>query len=127
MNAKTRFNHIAERYVASWNETDPVARRKLIDELWAEDGAYYNRFFIASGRDMIEQSVTGAHHEYFSKGFFFKSQNNAYGHHRGVKFGWVMIARDTGEVDTFGEEFVILNDDDQIVMDYMFGVKPPTV
>lgn len=126
MNAKTKFNQIAERYVASWNETDPVVRRKLIDELWSQDGTYYNRFFIASGRDMIEQSVTGAHNEYFNKGFFFKSQNNAYGHHKGVKFGWVMISRDTGEVDTFGEEFVILDDEDQIVMDYMFGVKPPS-
>ena len=126
MSAKVRFNQIAERYIASWNETDPVIRRKLIDELWAEDGTYFNRFFVVKGRDMIENAVTGAHREYSSKGFVFRSCNDAYGHHQGLKFGWVMVSAATGEVDTFGEEFVILNEDGQILMDYMFGVKPPS-
>jgi hypothetical protein len=121
-----KFNQLAERYVASWNENDPVIRRKLIDELWAEDGTYFNRFFVASGRDMIEAVAANAHEEYFAKGFCFKSQNDAYGHHSGMKFGWVMVSSATGEVDTFGQEFLVLNEDGQILMDYMFGMKPPS-
>jgi hypothetical protein len=126
VSASIRFNQIAERYIAMWNETDHAIRRKLVDELWAEDCVYFNRFFVAKGRDMIENVVTGAHHEYFAKGFVFKSCHDAYGHHQGLKFGWVMVSADTGEVDTFGEEFVILNEAGQILMDYMFGVKPPS-
>lgn len=126
MSASIRFNQIAERYIALWNETDPAIRRKLVDELWAEDCTYFNRFFVANGRDMIENVVTGAHHEYSTKGFVFKSCHDAYGHHQGLKFGWVMVSATTGEVDTFGEEFVILNEAGQILMDYMFGMKPPS-
>lgn len=121
------YNAIADRYMATWNESDPGIRRKLIDEVWAEDGAYYNRLFVARGRDIIEAAVTAAHNEYFAKGFSFKSQNDAYGHHKGVKFGWVMIYTATGEVDTFGQDFVILDDEDRIVADYQFGMKPPSL
>jgi len=29
------FTKLAEQYIATWNETDPSARRALIDEVWA--------------------------------------------------------------------------------------------
>jgi len=121
------LNALVERYVATWNEADPGLRRKIIDEMWAEDGAYYNRLFVCQGRDMVEAAISTAHHEYAAKGFVFKSRNDAYGHHGGVKFGWVLVSRDTGEVDTFGEEFLILNEAGQIVSDYQFGLRPPAI
>lgn len=123
----SRYNSLVDRYMAMWNETDAAARRKLVDEVWAEDGAYFNRLFVARGRDIIEAAVATAHDEYYAKGFSFKSQNDAYGHHGGVKFGWVMITTATGEVDTFGQDFVILDGQDQITMDYQFGMKPPSL
>ncbi|WP_039796396.1 hypothetical protein [Nocardia araoensis] len=33
------LSRFAERYIALWNEPDALARRKLIRQLWAEDGA----------------------------------------------------------------------------------------
>jgi hypothetical protein len=121
------YNQLAERYVASWNEKDPDLRHKLIEELWAEDATYYNRLFVARGREVIEFAVGRAHDEYFTKGFSFKSQNDAYGHHNGAKFGWVMVSTATGEVDTFGYDFIILNDAGQITIDYQFNMKRPSV
>ncbi|MFL6139501.1 MAG: hypothetical protein ACJ74O_17095 [Frankiaceae bacterium] len=123
----SHYNQIVDRWVASWNEKDPTIRRKLIDELWAEDGAYYNRLFICQGRDMVEAAIATAHDEYVSKGFTFKSSNDAYGHHNGFKFSWVLATGTTGEVDTFGEEFIILNDDGQISIDYQFGLRLPQI
>ena len=32
------MQEIVERYLAAWNEKDASRRRKLVDELWAEDG-----------------------------------------------------------------------------------------
>jgi hypothetical protein len=125
--AYTNYNHFVDRYVASWNEKDPDIRHKFIDELWAEDCVYYNRLFVAQGREVIEFAVGRAHDEYYAKGFSFKSQNNAYGHHNGISFGWVMIKTETGEVDTWGYDFVILNDDGQILVDYQFNMKRPSV
>ena len=127
MGANSNFNRIAERYVASWNEQDPSLRRKLIEELWAEDGMYCNRLFVVGGHDMIDSIVGTAHDEYFAKGFSFRSRNDAYGHHNGMKFGWVLVTTATGEVDTFGEEFIVLNDEGRIAMDYQFGIRPPSI
>jgi hypothetical protein len=31
-------SELVARYLETWNETAPAARRKAIDELWAEDG-----------------------------------------------------------------------------------------
>lgn len=121
------YNKLADRYIAVWNEPDPQIRRKLIDELWAEDGAYHNRLFTVWGRDMIENIVAAAHAEYSARGFTFKSQNGSYGHHNGVRVGWVLVAAGTGEVDTLCEDFLLLNDEGQIVADYQFGLRTPSV
>jgi hypothetical protein len=37
------MNDLIERYLACWNETEPAARRKLIDDLWAEEASYAGR------------------------------------------------------------------------------------
>ena len=39
---------LVSRYLETWNETDPAARRKAIDELWAPDGVYTDP--ISDGR-----------------------------------------------------------------------------
>ena len=38
------MQEIIERYIAAWNETDPVRRRGLVDSLWAPDGSYTDPF-----------------------------------------------------------------------------------
>ncbi len=121
------YNDIAERYIASWNEPDPETRKKLVEELWAEDCTYYNRLFVVFGREMMPFVVGRAHDEYYGKGFCFRYQNNAYGHHGGMRFHWVMVSSATGEVDTFGEDFVILDKSGRIRVDYQFAMKKPSV
>jgi hypothetical protein len=127
MGVNVNFNKLADRYIAIWNEPDPQIRRKLIDELWAEDSAYHNRLFTVWGRDMIENVISAAYGEYSARGFTFKSQNDAYGHHNGVRVGWVLVASGTGEADTFCEDFLLLNDEGQIIVDYQFGLKTPPI
>ena len=34
------MNDAIARYLDCWNETDPGARRKLIDDAWAADASY---------------------------------------------------------------------------------------
>ena len=33
------MQEIVQRYIASWNETDPERRRKLVGELWADQAS----------------------------------------------------------------------------------------
>lgn len=121
------YNDLVDRYIAVWNEDDPDVRSKLVGELWAPDGTYYNRMFVASGRDVLTFVVGRAHDEYAAKGFCFRSRNDAYGHHRGLRFGWVMVSAATGEVDTFGEDYMLLDEDGLIARDYQFAMKRPSV
>ena len=43
------MQEIVERYLAAWNEKDASRRRKLVDELWAEDGSYTDPLGDANG------------------------------------------------------------------------------
>src|SRR5260370_6026445 len=111
MGVNVNFNKLADRYIAIWNEPDPQIRRKLIDELWTEDSAYHNRLFTVWARDMIENVISAAYGEYSASGFTFKSQNDPYGHHNGVRVSCVLVVSATGEADVVCEDFVLPNDE----------------
>ena len=51
------MNDLVARYLETWNETDPAARRKAIDELWAPDGAYTDPMAAATGPDQIDATI----------------------------------------------------------------------
>lgn len=52
------MNDLVASYLQTWNETDPAARRKAIDELWAPDGVYTDPMAVAAGRDQIAGQVS---------------------------------------------------------------------
>ncbi|WP_018348362.1 hypothetical protein [Longispora albida] len=120
------YNQIAARYIEAWNTADPAERRKIIDEIWAEDGSYRNRLFVADGRDMLDAVAGTAQSEYAEKGLSYRTCGDAYGHHNGFKFTWV-LADAQGVVDTYGEEFVILDEAGRIKTCYQFGLRPPAI
>jgi hypothetical protein len=51
------MNDAIARYLDCWNETDPGARRKLIDDAWAADASYIDPLAEAHGRDAIDGVV----------------------------------------------------------------------
>ena len=46
------MNDVIARYLDCWNETDPVARRKAIEEVWAADAEYIDPLAEARGRGL---------------------------------------------------------------------------
>jgi hypothetical protein len=120
-----RRNELVDRYVAMWNERDSDVRRKLIEELFAEDAVYvmFSRDPM-HGHDDIAEQIDFAHKLYFDRGFVFKSSNNADGHHNLVKFDWVLVSSETAELESLGFDFFVLDDDGRISQDYQFLSKP---
>ena len=51
---------LAERYAAMWNEADPLARRRMIAELWSDDAAHFVRDLEYRGHERLEERVSGA-------------------------------------------------------------------
>src|SRR5258707_232088 len=54
------MNDLIAQYLDCWNETDPAARRKLIDSTWAADASYIDPLAEAHGRDAIDATIAAA-------------------------------------------------------------------
>jgi hypothetical protein len=79
-------HEIIERYIASWNQTDPQLRRKLIDEVWAPDATYIDPLAEALGRDAIDATVAAVQAQF--PGFTFTLLDAVDTHHSQARFTW---------------------------------------
>src|SRR2546421_419654 len=80
------MQEMVERYLAAWNETDASRRRKLVDELWAEDGGYTDPLGDANGRAEID-GLIGAVQQQFPD-FVFTLGGPVDAHHEQARFSW---------------------------------------
>ncbi len=80
------MNDLIERYLASWNETDPIARRRLIDDLWAEGGSYVDPMAAAHGHDEIDATIAAVQGQF--PGFVFTLAGPVDAHHGQARFTW---------------------------------------
>jgi hypothetical protein len=139
-NSSRSAAELAERYVALWNESDPDRRRRMIAELWTEDGSHIlqppqeireiaarpglgmTATLEARGYAEIEARATTAYDEWVaSEGLSFRPRDDAERLGDVVKFHWEAIARD-GEVFAVGLNFLVVASDGRIVRDYTFVV-----
>ncbi|KJS55621.1 nuclear transport factor 2 family protein [Streptomyces rubellomurinus] len=81
----TALQQLAERYLAVWNETDPAARRKLVDEVWAEDGRYTDPLAAVAGRDAIDGLIGAAQAQFPGMRFTLGPVD---AHHDIARFTW---------------------------------------
>jgi len=80
------FTKLAEQYIATWNETDPAARRTLIDQVWAADGQYVDPLAEVSGRDQIDAVIATAQQQF--AGMRFRLAGPVDAHHDQARFTW---------------------------------------
>lgn len=109
-----------ERYVAMWNEPDPIERRRRIDELWTADCANYGNTLEVHGRDALEARVRASWEKWVrDAGCVFRTRNMEQ-HHGAVRFRWEMVPAGGGKVASVGLEFLLLAPDGRIREDYQF-------
>jgi SnoaL-like domain len=116
------MQEMVERYLAVWNETDAARRRKLVDELWAEDGSYTDPLADAHGRAEID-GLIGAVQQQFP-GFVCTLGGPVDGHHEQARFTW-HLGPDGGEPVVIGFDVAVLNGGGQIRSVYGFLDKVP--
>lgn len=93
------FTKLAEQYIATWNETDPAARRALIDQVWAADGQYVDPLAEVSGRDQIDAVIAAAQQQF--AGMRFRLAGPVDAHHDQARFTWELGPDDTSLVVGF--------------------------
>ena len=136
----TAAEELADRYLALWNEPDADRRRRMIAELWTEDGRHIlqppqeiraiaaqpgiglTAILEARGYDEIEARAASAYdHWVASEGLRFRGRDDADRLDDVVQFHWEAVAGD-GEVVVVGLDFLVLAADGRIERDYTFIV-----
>ncbi|MDP9073671.1 MAG: nuclear transport factor 2 family protein [Actinomycetota bacterium] len=112
----TDFDDLAQRYIAAWNETDPAARRVLIDALWTEEARYVDPMVVADGRDAIDATIGGVQSHF--PGFTFRLAGPVDAHHDQARFAWELgpAGADAAEAPVAGFDVAIAGDDGRLRM-----------
>jgi SnoaL-like domain len=113
---------IIERYLDCWNETDPAARRKLIDQVWAPDATYTDPLAEADGRDAIDATIAAAQGQF--PGFVFTLAGPVDAHHRQARFSW-NLAPAGAEPVVVGSDVALAGPDGQLTAVFGFLDKVP--
>ncbi len=80
------FEDLAQRYIDTWNETDPTARRAAVDQLYNEDARYVDPLAVAEGREAIAATIGAVQGQF--PGFVFRLAGPVDAHHDQARFGW---------------------------------------
>ena len=131
---------LADKYLALWNEPDAGRRRRMIAELWTEDGRHIlqppqeireiagqpgiglTAILEARGYEEIEARAASAYEHWVgSVGLSFLGRDDAERLGDVVKFHWEAVAKD-GELFAVGLNFLVLAADGRIERDYTFVV-----
>jgi hypothetical protein len=103
--------NIAQRYIASWNESDPEQRRALIAALWADDASYVDPLMQGHGHAEINALVSAVHDRFPGYGFALSGQADGYGDR--VRFSWT-LARPGEPPVVHGTDFAIIDRNDRL-------------
>ncbi|MEY9846878.1 nuclear transport factor 2 family protein [Streptacidiphilus sp. MAP5-3] len=123
--ANTTAQELAERYIAAWNETDPAARRKLVDETWAEDGSYTDPLVVAEGRDAVDATLGAVQAQF--PGLRFRLGGPVDAHHGIARFTWELGPADAAEPLVIGFDVLVADADGRIAQVLGFLDKVPSV
>ena len=107
----TTYDELAHRYINTWNETDPDARRAAVDQLYTEDARYVDPLAAAEGREAIAAMI-GAVQEQFP-GFVFRLAGPVDGHHNQARFGWE-LGPASAEAPIVGFDVAVSDDEGRI-------------
>lgn len=116
------FDELAERYINTWNETDPAALRKAVDDLYAEDARYTDPVGVAQGREAITATIGEVQGQF--PDFRFRLLGPVDGHHDQVRFGWE-FGPDGVEAPIVGFDVAVLDGEGQLRSVFGFLDKVP--
>jgi len=103
---------IVQRYLDTWNETDPERRGALLATVWAEDGSYVDPLASARGHDEISALIGGLHQQV--PGHVFRLLGEVDGHHTVCRFSWELAPDSGGESIAIGSDVAETDGDERI-------------
>lgn len=116
----TDIDTLVGRYVAMWNERDPEQRHREVRSLFGADAIDFTATRELHGHDDIELRVNAAHDKYVADQHYIFRLLRADSHHNAVRLNWEMVPAAGGEPVSIGFDFLTLDEDGRISLDYQF-------
>lgn len=119
------MNHadqLVDRYIQSWNETDPLRRRVLIEDIYAEQASYTDPMVQAKGWEAIDATIAAVQNMF--PGHVFELGGQVDAHHDTLRFHWHLTAPGANEPLVIGFDVAAL-DDGRLRQVYGFLDKVP--
>ena len=118
----TEMTAMVDDYLSAWNETDPGARRAIVEKVWDADGVYTDPLASVTGTEAIDQVLAGAQQQFagmrFVRGDVFET------HHNIARFTWELVPENGAEAVVIGFDVVAVNNE-KISSVYGFIDKMP--
>jgi hypothetical protein len=108
------MNHATEtarRYLDSWNAADATERRRLLAQLWADDGRYADPMMSASGVSAIDGMIAAVQQKF--PGYRFTPHGSVDSHGSYLRFSWA-LADAQGATLARGTDVATLADDGRL-------------
>jgi len=114
-------NDLAARYAAVFNEADAAVRKGAIAGLWGADARMCTAANEYVGLDAITKRVEVAYEKFIvAGGNVFRPLGSADAHHDGVRIRWEMVPEAGGEALSAGAQFLLLDADGLVRIDFQF-------
>jgi hypothetical protein len=119
----TAGDTVVDTYTRAWAEPDRASRRALLERCWAVDGVYCDPLGQVTGRDGLDEHITGF--QAAQPGARFEVVSGIDEHDGYLRFAWQMRAAD-GSVALVGTDFGELDGDGVLrrIIGF-FGPLPP--
>ncbi len=104
-------SHIAEQYLAAWNERDPVARRAKVASTFTLEATYTDPMARGEGHLGIDNLI-GAVQDKFP-GFRFELAGTPDRHNDAIRFSWSLLSPDGAPV-AHGTDFGVISGDGRL-------------
>lgn len=105
------MTELIDNYLACWNETDPAARRALIEEHWSPELTYVDPMAQVYGREQLDATIDTVQQQF--PGFLFAAAGPADAHHNQARFTWNLGPADAEPV-IVGFDVVVTDADGRI-------------
>ena len=112
MSTTTEIAITVDSYIAAWNETDPGARRRLIDIAVSEDATYVDPMLTGDGQDGIDAMLAAAQQQMPDHRLQRVGPIDAYQDR--VRFSWDVTGPDGGDPVLAGTDYAVIAPDGRL-------------
>ena len=108
----TDVSTTVDRYIAIWNETDPIQRRSLIASALSDDISYVDPMLAGDGHDGFDALIVTAQQQ--MPGHLVRLLGPIDSHHDRVRFSWEVVGPDGGGAVVVGTDYGVVAPDGRL-------------